>query len=267
MEISLTTQTGRPGLLSSRAVERLTALLLVLYCIAQVIAILARVASGTDQSDATFSIMMLTSNNTWYLAGQIANLAAAFLLITLAAMLYQVFSAGDKTLAMLSAVLFLAAGVCWLFSGVAGLALAEIYGTHLSPTATYTYPPPDTAILTAKPLPETAILTANPPTSAYLVIEPLRSLAGRVAFTSAAIAVIVLGTLIALARPLPRWVGWLAWLVGLAMLFIWDPEATAMHRLGGMGFLAWFLLVAVMLAWKGTQQPTLSNDDSTKGDD
>ena len=245
MGISLTPLTGRSPLLAQRTVELLTALVLVLYCVAQVVTIATRIASGTDQPDVTNSVLMLTVNHGWYVASKIANLVAAFLLLTLAVMLYRVFYACDRTLAGLSATLFLAAGVLWLFSSVAGLALAEIYGGPAS---------------------ESALLTRGSQFSAFSTIEPVRAIAGRTGFTAAGLALISLSTLIALARPLPRWLGWSGWMIGLAMFFIWDPEATTMHRLGGAALLVWFLLVAVLLAWKGATKSELSGDYLTEGE-
>ena len=48
------------------------------------------------------------------------------------------------------------------------------------------------------------------------------------------------------------WLGWAGWATAVAMLFIWDPEAAAMHRVGGVALLLWLLAVAGLLTWKGT---------------
>ena len=218
-------------MLSHRTVELLTALLLVLYCVAQVATIVTRIASGTDQPDAFSSLAMLSANHSWYVASKVANLTAAFLLLGLSVLIYQVFTAFDETLARMASVLFVAAGILWLLSSLAGLALAEVSGTPAS---------------------ETTLLTNNLQPLAFYAIEPVRAIAGRVGFTAVALGLLALSILIAMAKPLPRWLGWAGLPIAAAMFFIWDPEATAMHRLGGSALLVWFLLVAGLLAWKGT---------------
>ena len=246
MRVSSSIETRQPQLLSQRTIERVTALLLVLYCVAQAVTIVTRIASATDQPDTIDSILNLSANHSWYLASKIANLAAAFLLVALSALLYRVFAAYDRALAMLSAAMFFTAGILWLVSSLAGLALAEIY---------------------SEPVTETAALAASPQTSPYLAIEPVRAMAGRVGFTAVALALAPLGTVIALARPMPRWIGWAGWPIALAMFFIWDPDATEMHRLGGSALLVWFLVVAGFLSWKGTANATPNNEHIVEGDD
>ena len=232
MQASPKPEPRKREILSLRAVERLTAALLVLYCIAQVITIVTRIASSADQPDAVLSIAMISANHTAYLASKVANLAAGFLLLGASVLLYQVFSAHDRALSLVAASLLVTAAIFWTHSSLAGLALAEVYG---------------------KPVPETAVLTSNTEQFAFHAIEPVRAMAGRVGFTAVALGLAALGALIALAGPLPRWLGWTAWAVAIAMFFIWDPEATAMHRVGGGALLVWLLALAGLLAWKGTQ--------------
>ena len=233
MAASPPTNTFRPEIISHRAVERLTAFLLVLYCIAQVVTIVTRISSGTDQPDEVRSIAMISLNHSWYLASKIANLVAAFLLLAAGVFIYQVFSAHDRTLSLLAAALLGTAAIFWTFSSLAGLALADIYG---------------------EPVPETAVLTSNVQPLAFYAIEPVRAIAGRVGFTAAALGLAALSALIVFARPLPRWLGWAGWATAIAMLFIWDPGASAMHRLGGAALLLWFLALAGFLLWKGSGQ-------------
>ena len=232
MQASPNPEPRKREILSLRDVERLTAALLVLYCIAQVITIVTRIASSADQPDAMFSIAMISANHTAYLASKVANMAAAFLLLGAGVLLYLVFSAHDRALSLVAASLLVTAAIFWMYSSLAGLALAEVYG---------------------KPVPETAVLTSNTEQFAFHAIEPVRAMAGRVGFTAVALGLAALGALIALAGPLPRWLGWTAWAVAIAMFFIWDPEATAMHRVGGGALLVWLLALAGLLAWKGTQ--------------
>ena len=228
---TLTADTLRREVLSHRTLECLTAVLLLLYSIAQIVTIVTRIASGADQPDALGSIVMISANHSWYLASKIANLFAAFLLLAAAVPIYQVFRSHDRTMPLLTAVFLGTAGVFWLYSSLAGLALAEIYGA---------------------PVPETAVLTSNMQEVAFFAIEPVRAIAGRVGFTAAALGVAALSALFVFARPLPRWLGWAGWVTAIAMFFIWDPGASALHRLGGGALLLWLLVVAGLITWKGT---------------
>ena len=231
MLTSLIPESRRQEILSRRTLERLTAALLVLYCVAQVVTVITRIASGADQPDAFSSMVMISANHPWYLASKIANLVAAFLLLAASALIFQVFRAHDRTLSLLTAVLLGAAGIFWLHSSLAGLALADIYGS---------------------PARETAVLSSNMQQFAFFAIEPVRAIAGRVGFTAAALGLAAWSAIFAFAKPLPWWLGWAGWVAAIAMLFIWDPEASAMHRLGGGALLLWLLMVAGLLAWKGT---------------
>ncbi len=231
MQTSPIANDHRQGILAHRTLERFTAVLLIVYGIAQVITIVTRIASGADQPDALGSMAMISANHSWYLASKIANLAAAFVLLASAVPIFQVFRVHDQTLSLLTAVLLGTAGIFWLYSSLAGLALAEIYGQGVA---------------------ETAVLTSNPEQFAFAAIEPVRAIAGRVGFTAAALAIAAWSALIVLAKPLPRWLGWAGWATAVAMFFIWDPEATALHRLGGGALLLWLLLVVGLLTWKGT---------------
>jgi hypothetical protein len=177
---------------------------------------------------------MISANHSWYLASKIANLVAAFLLLAAAVLIYRVFRAHDRTLSLLAAVLLGTAGIFWLYSSLAGLALAEIYGDAPS---------------------NTSLSGSGGQLLAFHAIEPVRAIAGRVGFTAAAFGLAALSALFVFAKPLSRWLGWAGWATAIAMFFIWDPEASAMHRLGGGALLLWLLVVAALLAWKGTAKP------------
>ena len=98
MLTTLIPESRRQEILSRRTLERLTAALLVLYCVAQVVTVITRIASGADQPDAFSSMVMISANHPWYLASKIANLVAAFLLLAASALIFQVFRAHDRTL-------------------------------------------------------------------------------------------------------------------------------------------------------------------------
>jgi len=215
-------------------VQLVTAALLVLYCVAQVVTIVTRIASGSDMESSAEAMAMITANHSWYLASKIANLVAAFLLLASGVLIYRIFRPFDHALALLAGAFFAVAASLWLLSSLAGLAIAEVLGGSSGPTAAY---------------------LAGSQSSAFNAIEPVRAIAGRVGFTAAALALAFLGLLITFARPMPRWFGWAALPIAVAMLFIWDPGASAMHRIGGSALLLWFLAVAAWISLKGVGAP------------
>ena len=225
---------GSP-LLSDRAVQLITSSLLVLYCVAQVVTIVTRIASGSDTESSAESMAMIAANNSWYLASKISNLVAAFLLLASGVLIYLIFRPFDHALALLAGAFFAVAASLWLLSSLAGLAIAEVLGSGSGATATYVAGSQSSAF------------------NAFDAIEPVRAITGRVGFTAAALALAFLGILITFARPIPRWLGWAALPTAVAMLFIWDPDASAMHRLGGAALLLWFLAAAAWLALKGVR--------------
>ena len=91
-------ETFGPQLLSDRVVQRLTATLLVLYCVAQAITILTRIASGSDMDSAADSIAMIAANHALYTASKISNLVAAFLLLASGILIYPIFRLAQEPL-------------------------------------------------------------------------------------------------------------------------------------------------------------------------
>ena len=235
-----------PGLISRRGVERAGASLLILYSLAVTVSVAARVISGADQVTALESIMMIGVNSGWYVGHQTANLISALILVALSAVTYRVFQHTDRNLALVGAFMLIAAGIFSSISSIGGLALAQEFGG---------------------PHPAQVVLTAGNPESTYVVIEPLRELAAQVGFTFSGLALLALGGLLAWSGALPRWLGWLGILAGVLMFFIWNPNATALHRIGGGAYLLWLLLLAGWLLFRGTQETTAGDIYAETGDD
>lgn len=220
------------GILSRRAAERVAAILLILYIVAVAVAVAARVSGGVDQETAAESVMMLAVNYGWAVAAYTAGLVAAFILTILAALIGQVFRPCDPTLAAISAFALLGAALFGGLAAINGLALAMEYGGESPPQAAY--------------------LAADGGLATYMVLEPLRALAGKVGFTFSGLALLSLGGLMALTGALPRWLGGLGLLAGALMFFIWYDDAAVLHRVGGGLYLLWLALVAGRLLFPGT---------------
>ena len=232
-------------LLSHRTSERITALLLILYSIAQIVTIVTRIASSADQPDAFSSIAMISANHSWYLASKIANLAAAFLLLAASVFIFRVFRSLDGTLALLAAVLLGTAGIFWLHSSPFGSG----FGRHLRCGG-----PRDCG-----------------PVQQYGAIRLLRHRTGPGDRRPGGIyrgctRPAVLSALIVFGRPLSRWLGWaggpLPSPCSLSGILKRPPctDWAAAHCL------IWLLLVAVLLAWKGTANSVSSEENPITGD-
>ena len=225
------------GILSRRAVERVAAILLILYILAVAVAVTARVSSGVDQETAAESVRMLAVNYGWAVAAYTAGLIAALALTVLAALIGQVFRPYDPTLAGISAFTLLGAACFGGLAAINGLALVSEYGGGLPAQAGYL--PGDGGLAT------------------YMALPPLRALAGQVGFTFSGLALLSLGGLMALTGALPRWLGGLGLLVGALMFFIWYDDAAILHRIGGGLYLLWLLLIAGWLLFRGTANPDI----------
>ncbi len=221
------------SLFSHRSVARLTAVAIVLYGVFQVATIVTRLMSGSDQPDALDAAAMIAANHGWYLASKISNLAAALFLLVAAVGICRVFRELDPFLSLAAATFLGVAAIFWMFSSMMGLAVAEVVGAATAAAG----------VLTGQ----------SPEVVTFHALEPVRAMAGRVGFTAAALGLLPLSAIIGRWNMLPRWVrwfGWTGWVVAAAMFFIWDPGATAMHRLGGTGLLVWLLLLAGLLCWR-----------------
>ncbi len=224
----------RAVVLSRRSTERTVAVLLGLYALALLVMIISRVSSGADQSTAEESIRMIGVNSGWYVGIPLAALTAGFLLVAVAAVSYRVFRIWEPTLALLGSLLFLSAAGAVCLGAIGGLTLAQEYGGAFPAQA-----PPA--------LVESVVGT-------YTAIEPLRALAGRVGFTFAGLGLLTWSGLITFTGAAPRWFGWLGLPVGAVMFFIWVPDASAMHRIGGIAYILWLTLLAGWLFVRGTTE-------------
>jgi hypothetical protein len=217
--------------LSQRAIERITGGLLIAYMGAVIVAVAARVASNADQEPFRTSLQLIAANRELYLTSLVSNLISNFLLVALAGGLYLTFRPRQRYLALLGASMFLAAGLIWMVSNISGLALAQLAQEFAK-----------------APGSEGDMFAAS-----ARAVELTREFAGRTAFTLAALGLLALGGLIAWSKVLPRWLGWLAVVVGVLTLFIWYEAAAALHRIGGTGYLLWLLLTGGWLLLRGTK--------------
>jgi hypothetical protein len=215
--------------LSQRAIERITGGLLIVYMAAVIVAVAARVASNADQEPFRASLQLIAANQGLYLTSLVSNLISNFLLVASAGGLYLIFRPRQRYLALLGAFMFLAAGLIWMVSNISGLALTQLAQEFAAASGSQA----DMFMTSAR------------------AVELTREFAGKTALTLAALVLLAFGGLMAWGNALPRWLGWLAVVVGVLTLFIWYDAAAALHRIGGTGYLLWLLLTGGWLLLKG----------------
>jgi Domain of unknown function (DUF4386) len=216
--------------LSQRALERITGVLLVAYMAAVIVAVAARVASNADQEPFRASLQLIAANQSLYLTSLVSNLISNFILIALSGGLYLTFRPSQRYLTLLGTFMFLGAGLIWMVSNISGLSLAQLALEFTTASGSQ----------------------ADMFMSSAQAVELTREFAGKTAFTLAALGLLAFGGLISWSQAVPRWLGWLAVVVGVLTLFIWYDAAAALHRIGGTGYLLWLLFTGVWLLLKGT---------------
>jgi hypothetical protein len=231
MNVSAELGEKRAEALSQRALERIAGGLLVVYMAAVIVSVAARVASSADQEPFRASLQLIGANQGLYLTSLTSNLISSFLLAALAGGLYLTFRLYQWNLALLGAFMFLAAGLIWTVSNISGLALAQLAQEFAAASGSQA----DMLMTSAR------------------AVELMREFAGKTAFSLAALGLLAFGGLIAWSRAMPRWLGWLAVIVGILTLFIWYDAAPALHRIGGAGYLLWLLLTGGWLLLRGTK--------------
>ncbi len=242
------------GIISPRGLEIIAAALLLLYVLAVVVSIFARLSVTEDVTGTTTVTDAYggrTQVTTWGLnpegaiAGQAAALVGAFILTAAAAATVRLFAPGDSLLAQAGAFMLLGAAFFTGVSAMIGWILFREYMVSLD-----------------VPGPLTSLEGLNLLRTHF---EPLRALLGKVSFTFAGLGIMAYGGLIAGSGVLPRWLGWLGLAAGLSMFFIWFENTGPLHRAGGGAYLLCLTLWAGRLLIKGTRptEPTYSHSEET----
>ena len=193
-------------------------LFLLITAVATLVAVVTRVSANADQPTLAESLVAISENKALYASGGGARFVSGVTLIVAAWFLSKT-NAGEK---QPSARI---ASLSGLFTAVSGA----------------------TAIALANAAPATT--DALPETTAYV-----RWLTGKIGFTFAGLALIAearrqwnLGT------PF-KYLALASGVIGILMQFIWWDAATTVHRITGIGFLFWLIVVSILLL-KGHPRP------------
>ena len=260
------------GKISRRGLEIATGALLLLYIIAILISINARL-SATDDLSVRVPISDQSGESWAFESGENradqfirygANLFAGVLIVAISALAYRVFAPYQPTLALVGTFMLLSSAVFACIAAMLGLILGQGF---IGP------------IVTQGDFQDIEGLT-----DFYNALVPILVLSEKVGLTFAALGALAYGGLVAWTGALPRWLGWLGIAFGLLLLLTWEesvglmqmdrgrpdlvwiPTRSVLNQLVGGPCLAWLLLSAGWLTARGTNRPSRGKDAPEMGE-
>ena len=195
---------------------------LLLTALATAISVPARLAAEADLPTLEESLAAIGAAKAAYGTGGAARLVGGLTLVAAAIPLWRCLRDYHRVGSGASAVLFVGSGLASLASGATAVALAITARTDLKP--------PDLVVL-----PEEELAFA------------VRWIAGSVGFTMAGLALVALAPVHLRMGRVLRITAVVDVVLGVAMLFIWVDAATVVHRVSGIAFLIWLIVVGLWL--------------------
>lgn len=193
---------------------------LILTAVATLVAVITRVSANADQPTLVESLTAISDNRILYGAGGIARLISGITLVVGGWLLLRTWVIRERFGNPMVPAILGASGVITAISGACALALS------ISAQATA---PADTVGATTEG------------------IAFARWLTGKIGFTVAGVALILAARQQWKAGMPIRRIAPLSAVVGIAMQLIWWDAATIVHRITGVAFLAWLILIGYML--------------------
>ena len=197
-------------------------LFLLITAVATLIAVVTRVSANADQPTLAESLVVIAENKALYASGGGARFVSGVTLIVAAWFLSKTGAGEKQPSARLATLIFALSGFFTAMSGASAIALA-----NAAPATT----------------------DALPETTAYA-----RWLAGKIGFTLAGLALLPEARRQWNLGPPFKYLALASGVIGIAMQFIWWDAATTVHRITGIGFLFWLIVVGVLLL-KGHPRP------------
>lgn len=197
---------------------RRAGIFLLLTAAATVVMVYARVAADADQDTLLESLHSIAANKTMYSLSGVARLVSGITLVAGALFLLKTWIVKEGFGTRLVPLLFTASGVFTAVSGACALALAS-YATE--------------TLGAVDPSTETVAL--------------LRWFTGKVGFAAAGLALVAAAQRQWKAGGAIRRIAPASALIGIAMQLIWVDAATIVHRVSGVAFFLWLLLIGLML--------------------
>ena len=201
---------------------RTAGIFLLLTALATAISVPARLAADADLPTLNESLAAIGSAKIAYGTGGAARLIGGVTLVSAAVPLWRAMGAYYPAGMATAAVFLAASGMASLVSGASAVALAA--------TAPADVMPSDLIVLPAE---ETAFA--------------IRWVAGTMGFTLAGLGLVALAPVQWRMGGILRVSAVAEAVLGLAMLFIWLDAATVVHRITGIVFLVWLIVVGLWL--------------------
>ena len=201
---------------------RTAGIFLLLTALATAISVPARLAADADLPTLEESLAAIGSAKVAYGTGGVARMVGGLTLVAAALPMWRAMRAYFPVAMGAAAAFMIASGIASMVSGATAVALAVAAPTDVIPSELIILPE------------EKAAFT-------------LRSVAGTLGFTLAGLALVALAPVQWRMGSLLRYLAIVGAVLGVAMLFIWLDAATVVHRITGIAFLIWLIVVGLWL--------------------
>ncbi len=246
---------------------RAAGVLLLLTALATAVSVPARLAAGADATPFTDSVALrlsldaaeiarleaseklhaIGSASVAYGTGGVARLFGGLTLLLAGLYLRRAMSAVYSRPMTVAAVLLVASGIASAVSGAAAIGLSVLAPEPETVTVLTSgesgwsrlAQPGEPGAQTARQLPDVSIVEDS--------LFSVRWITGSLGFTLAGLALVALAPVQWRMGGLSRGVAVVGAVLGVAMLFIWVDAATALHRVTGIAFLVWLIIVGLWL--------------------
>ena len=195
---------------------------LLLTALATAISVPARLAADADLPTLNESLAAIGAAKGAYGTGGAARMIGGLTLVAAAIPLWRSLKSCNTIAGGAAVLFFVTSGLASMVSGAAALALAVAAPTDLTS--------PELVVL-----PEEELAFA------------IRRITGTVGFTLAGLGLVALGPVQWRMGGLLRITAVVDVVLGVAMLFIWVDAATVVHRITGVAFLIWLIVVGLWL--------------------
>ena len=211
-------------------------LFLLLTAAATVVMVYARVSADADQPTLLESLRAIAANKSMYSVSGAARLISGITLIAGAWFLWRTWIIQGRFGTSLVPAVFAASGAFTAVSGACALALASVASNAA------------------------ALGTVDASTE---IVAHIRWLTGKIGFAVAGLALVAEAQRQwkaggAIGRIAPASVA-----IGIAMQLIWVDAATIMHRISGVAFFVWLVLIGVMLVTGRAERHFAARRDSS----
>ena len=193
-------------------------LFLLLTAAATLVMVYSRVAADADHPTLLESLRAIAANKSMYSLSGAARLVSGITLIAGAWFLWRTWIIREGFGTPFVPYLFIASGAFAAISGAFALALAA-----------------------------SATAGANTIEASTETVAFLRWLTGKIGFAAAGLALLAAAQRQWKAGGVIRLIAPASVLIGIAMQLIWVDAATIMHRISGVAFFVWLVVIGVML--------------------